>query len=242
MAAVVPAVPGGSSNEELMEALLHLCRMVQRLVKCYEEGRESESLDSLIYSVERLYRVLLGLGTCSTDVLEAIGVSITLLQDLSTSQHVAYVCSYVPDTIIENSRGRPKLNITQEQLEYLLQLGFSCPKIALLLGVGLSTVRRRMADFGLSVKALYSSITDQELDSLVSQIKKNFPNAGFRLMHGHLLHQGHRISQARIREALHRVDPEGVAIRWSSAVQRRKYAVLAPLSLWHLDGNHKLIR
>ena len=111
-----------------------------------------------------------------------------------------------------------------------------------MLGVSLSIVRRRMNDFGFTVTALYSSITDVELDLLVSQVKDEFPNCGTRLMHGHLLSRGHRITQARIRESLHRVDPEGVAIRWSSAVQRRKYAVASPLSLWHLDGNHKLIR
>ena len=41
---------------------------------------------------------------------------------------------------------------------------------------------------------------------------------------------------------VHRVEPEGVTVRWTSAVQRRKYSVFSPLSLWHLDGNHKLIR
>ena len=70
-----------------------------------------------------------------------------------------------------------------------------------------------MADIGLSVTALSSAITDQELDSIVSNIKEDFPNCGSRLMHGHLLCRGHRISQARIREALFRVDPEGTAIR-----------------------------
>jgi len=30
--------------------------------------------------------------------------------------------------------------------------------------------------------------------------------------------------------------------RWRKAVQRRKYNVHSPLSLWHIDGCHKLIR
>ena len=63
----------------------------------------------------------------------------------------------------ENKRGRPRLEIKQQQLEYLLQLGFSCPKIAGVLGVSLSTIRRRMSEFGLSVTSLYSDVTDQEL-------------------------------------------------------------------------------
>ena len=231
-----------SVNREMLEAVVVVCQRVQRLVACYEEGREPDKLDCLVYHVDRLHRTLLAINTCSNNVLEAVGMSLTLLEELNSSQSMVNEQGYTPQLLMENRRGRPRLDIKQEQLEYLLCLGFSCPKIAEVLGVSLSTIRRRMSEFGLSVTALYSSVTDQELDLLVSQIKDEFPNCGSRLMHGHMLSRGHRISQARIREALHRVDPEGVAIRWTSAVQRRKYAVSSPLSLWHLDGNHKLIR
>lgn len=227
---------------ELHEALTRVCGSVHRLLVSYEESREPGELDSLVYHVDRLYRTLVTLGTCRTEVLEAIGTSLSLLQDLNSSQNIGNGRGYEPQVLLGSHRGRPKLDIQQEQLEYLLHLGFSCPKIADVLGVSLSTIRRRMSDFGLCITALYSSITDQELDSVISQIKEEFPNCGYRLMHGHLLRKGHRVSQARIREALHRVDSEGVAIRWSSAVQRRKYTVSSPLSLWHIDGNHKLIR
>ena len=47
--------------------------------------------------------------------------------------------------------------------------------------------------------------------------------------------------QHRIREA-QRIDPEGSVLRCLNALQRRVYKVAAPLSLWHIDGNHKLIR
>ena len=99
-----------------------------------------------------------------------------------------------------------------------------------------------MSLYDLSVSKLYSDINDQELDSLVVQIKHDFPNAGYRLMEGYLLQQGHRVLQVRIRDSMRRVDPDGVAIRWASTIPRSKYSVASPLSLWHVDGNHKLIR
>ena len=99
-----------------------------------------------------------------------------------------------------------------------------------------------MAEYGLSVGALYSDISDQELDSTIQEIKVLFPNSGYRLVRGHLLSQGYRIPQVRIRDSLQRVDPEGTAIRWAVTIERRRYKVRSPLSLWHLDGNHKLIR
>ena len=37
-------------------------------------------------------------------------------------------------------------------------------------------------------------------------------------------------------------DPEGVTLRWSYTVQRRKYSVYGPNALWHIDGQHGLIR
>ena len=52
-------------------------------------------------------------------------------------------------------------------------------------------------------------------------------------MYGYLLRFGHMITQPCIRDSLHRIDPEGVVIRWASAVERRKYTIFAPVSLQH---------
>ena len=46
----------------------------------------------------------------------------------------------------------------------------------------------------------------------------------------------------RIRSSLVRTDPVGIVQRCSQTVRRRKYQVPGPLSLWHIDGSHKLIR
>ena len=47
-----------------------------------------------------------------------------------------------------------------------------------------------------------------------------------------------------MRRNFHRVDLEGVIKRYISLriIQRRKYNVKGSNSLWHIDGNHKLIR
>lgn len=52
------------------------------------------------------------------------------------------------------------------------------------------------------------------------------------------------VQQHRAREALRRVDPEGVLLRAIelNVVVRQPYHVASPLSLWHIDGHHKLIR
>ena len=54
------------------------------------------------------------------------------------------------NTLGSGLRGRPKFEINEEQLLYLLHLGFSVPRIASLCGV---SIRRRMSEFSLSVHA-----------------------------------------------------------------------------------------
>ena len=63
-------------------------------------------------------------------------------------------------------------------------------------------------------------------------------------MTGALLSNGIKVQQFRIRESMRRVNPDGIFLRalTINTVQRRKYQVYAPLALWHVDGNHKLIR
>ena len=108
-----------------------------------------------------------------------------------------------------------------EQIEHLLKLNFTGPKIAGLLGVSLRTLRRRMNEYQLSVSQLYSDISDTELLRRVKDIQNSFPNCGYRMMDGHLRHQGTRVSQARIRSAMHSVDPQGVALHWRQAIKWR---------------------
>lgn len=45
-------------------------------------------------------------------------------------------------------------------------------------------------------------------------------------------------------DSIKRVNPEGVTMRRLSiqTAKRRQYSVPAPNHLWHIDGNHKLIR
>ena len=74
-------------------------------------------------------------------------------------------------------------------------------------------------------------------------ILKDFPNSGYKKMKGFSLSRGYRLQENKIRELMRLVDPEGVLLRTlqSRPVLRRAYQVAGPLSLWHIDGNHKLI-
>ncbi|XP_059371194.1 uncharacterized protein zgc:174680 [Carassius carassius] len=86
-------------------------------------------------------------------------------------------------------------------------------------------------------------MSDNELDRVVRSIKIRMPHAGYRLVKGKLLARGHRIQWHRVKASMQRVDGAGILARMFQLgfVARRSYSVPAPLSLVHVDTNHKLI-
>ena len=140
-------------------------------------------------------------------------------------------------------RGRPGFEIPCSQLQFLIEKGFRVGEIAQLFGSSRSTIERRMSEFGSSIKATYAQLTDVDLDAAVSEIMREVANVGYKRMTGLLLGRGLRLQQVRIRESMRRVNPEGVLLRALelNALHRRCYQVMGPLSLWHIDGNHKVI-
>uniref|UniRef100_A0A3B3BMS2 Integrase core domain-containing protein n=1 Tax=Oryzias melastigma TaxID=30732 RepID=A0A3B3BMS2_ORYME len=128
---------------------------------------------------------------------------------------------------IAGETGRPRYDIDQEILEELLDVNLPVSCIAKLLGVSRSTINRRMREFGVSARQTYSTLTDEELDDAVIRIKNEMPSSGYRMVKGRLRSTGIHVQWRRV---------------IASIIVRRTYSVKGPLSLWHVDTNHKLIR
>ncbi|XP_042578484.1 uncharacterized protein LOC109078767 isoform X2 [Cyprinus carpio] len=176
----------------------------------------------------------------SQDLVRGLMDLDSLIQQHKEGQQVA--------TLVEMERsqgcGRPRIHLSRERLIHFLKLGLPQETISKILGVSRTTIYRRMRECDLSVTSLYSSCTDEELDSLVSEIKSTMPNIGYRVVRGALLAKGHRVQWDRICASMHRVDGLGVLSRMSQlgCVARRTYSVPYPKYLVHIDTNHKLIR
>ena len=140
----------------------------------------------------------------------------------------------------EKGPGRPSLNVTEDQIEFLPSMHFSWEKIAQLLQVSVSTLQRRRREFGIDDHLeQYLNISDEELDrihkELTSSNKENNANGGFltpnigrRRFIGALRSRGLRVQRWRVCQCLRRVDPVGNALRWRLVIYRRKYSVLTP--------------
>ncbi|XP_073720642.1 uncharacterized protein [Misgurnus anguillicaudatus] len=94
--------------------------------------------------------------------------------------------------------GRPRTVIPIEHIVYLLKIGLPVKTISRLLGVSRATLFRRLTENNLTVRGLYSSCTDEELDQLVLKVKDMMPHAGYRLIKEALKAQGYRLQWNRI--------------------------------------------
>ena len=135
--------------------------------------------------------------------------------------------------------GRPTLDVSMDEVGQLRILGFSWITIAEMLNISRRTLYRRLDGSGIIG---YTDIIPQELDAVILAYKRNHPNDGEVMTIGFLRSCQIHVPRAEIRSSIHRVDSAGVSARRSTTIQRRVYTVEAPNSVWHVDGNHKLIR
>ena len=231
-----------------MAGLDEICAELSKLSKDISSVTLSHGeIDFYIYKLEQLWKSLFRIYYESSKesnsnidgaIISCIRDAILYLKECNTGLDFSYRCPLHDSGKV----GRPRLSVTKCQLEYLIDHDFSAMDIASMLNISVRTVQRRFHDFELSIRASYSSISDSDLDAVITEIIREFPNIGYRRVHGELGRRKIKVTQHRVRDAMHRVDPNGVAIRWMNSIPRRTYNVTEPLALWHIDGHHKLIR
>ena len=232
----------------------HCIQIIQRVVHDllqFQDGRDipPATLKSISISIELAYRELVVLDLANelnNKQKEAIDIVRRCISDIRDLQDI-YQVSEVRGrssvlSVYAGGVGRPQYDDPEQALEMLLENRFAFPQISNMMGVSVSTIRRRMSALGLSVRGYYSNLSDSELDEIVRSIQWQYHMCGNQQMHGHLLIMGHRIQQARIRDSQRRIDSSGTALHRLRVLNRRHYSVPSPLSLYHIDGHHKLIR
>ena len=137
-----------------------------------------------------------------------------------------------------SSVGRPPIPVDRASLAYLRSLNFTWAEVSSVLGVSSRTLQRRAGEWNIN---RFTVISNQALDNEIYQIKQNFPNSGEVMITGHLLSRGIHIQRQRLRDSLVRL--RGFTnIGINRSIFRRSYSVPGPNFLWHIDGNHKLIK
>ena len=114
-----------------------------------------------------------------------------------------------------------------------------CSELARSLGIHRNTLWLFMHRHG--IKRKYSDISDNNLDSLVTEFKRRRPESGVRYIVGFLRKNGIRVQYLRVVHSLRRIDRLGQVLRDRRVRVKRKYHVTRPNALWHIDSHHKLI-
>lgn len=130
--------------------------------------------------------------------------------------------------------------ISKERLESMLKLNLPISRIAQELQVSRPVIYKAIRTYNLN-SSRYTALEQDELQQKVASVKMHHPNAGEVMVQGHLEAEGVHVQRNRVRNAIHHTDPS-VSSRKRPPINRRVYNVPCPNYLWHIDGNHKMIR
>lgn len=239
-----PVPPNWTDFFTNLSSFLHTCETrygeAEERFTEYALERLSHSYQSLQDMADIIGRTD-GLNGLRDDLLELLQSVLHTWQQwseysdaLDAQQTVNY---YLPP--IESSRhrrGRPRFDVSREQLQYLRSLSFSWTAIARMLVISRMTVYRRRVEYGL-LDDRPSSISNQQLIDNVHEILTQHPHVGQTFISGRLRSLGYQVTRERVRQAVRFLDPLS-SLRWQGiATRRRPYSVPGPNSLWHI-GMH----
>jgi hypothetical protein len=170
---------------------------------------------------------------------------------------ISYLCETISQSVISNLNLKldllyqataingGKLNegfVDMDQVCFLRSLGVKWSEIAKLIGVSRMTLYRKRKEAGIENDFQYSSLTHEQLKHILLIIRETLPFNGERMLLGYLRSHGVIVQRWKLRKAIHAIEPVATTLRWHPRVKRRPYSVPGPMSLWHLDGNHKIVR
>ena len=138
--------------------------------------------------------------------------------------------------------GRTRYEISLPHLEFLRNImRFAWSQITGMLLVSRTTPWHIVQNLE-SFSNRYTTISDAELDELIREIRRGFPNSGISMMAGHMRSRNVFVQREHVRSSLVRIDSVGRSLRWFNTIGRRVYSVRGPNSFWHIDGLQCLIR
>ena len=216
-----------TANEEYVEYVLERLSICLRSVNAIKTQVEEEVGEDSSHALFRIYRLL-------SDIVSRLK---TLRRQWSEQlDNLAFRLNFryqAPTTSGVAALGRPSLEITHAQLDYLHSLSFSWTEIAHLLGVSRMTIYRRRVEYGM-IEEPSRTLTDSDLEEILREIRVELPELGETMAAGRLRSLGYRVPRQQLREGLRRIDPLSAALRWSTKISRRPYTVSGPNCLWHI--------
>lgn len=101
--------------------------------------------------------------------------------------------------ILIGRRGRPKITVTRQQLEFLMTQGYTIKHMARLLGCSASFLYKRTKALGMPIRNSTSSLlTDEELEQHVRRLHNLYPRSGSEVQYYQPFHPFNNIFSVSI--------------------------------------------
>ncbi|KAK9976937.1 hypothetical protein ABG768_018758 [Culter alburnus] len=224
----------------MAEVLRQIERHCHAIERTYHYGvcgqRHLRAIEACLRNVSRIASLL------RTETADELKESLIDLKRILLVQNVEQDRAYSAESVYLGVRGRPSINVSKQQIEFLMKQGHTIKQMAKILGCSSSFLYRKTKLLGIPIRKLQTQVTEEELIQHVRRLHSLYPNTGSEIMRGLLRGEGLFVQRCRVREALTQIDPTATARRWSSSIAQRVYHVPHPNSLWHIDGNMRLIR
>lgn len=180
-------------TEYVLDRLGTCISTISQLVDYIQSAMESVALeDDETETIEVLQSQLFQLLDCVREISVEWQVHFDRIQmnTGTVSQHRFQLTT----SRATQGQGRPRFNITKEQLEYLSSMSFSWSQIAILLGVSRMTIYRRRVEFGL-LSEPEGSISNSDLNSIVYTMRSEHPEIGETIVWGRLRSLGYQVTR-----------------------------------------------
>ncbi|XP_011687057.1 PREDICTED: uncharacterized protein LOC105449500 [Wasmannia auropunctata] len=231
-------------NRSLNHVLSTIERKILESIRLIENEEFSAALQIISESNSNLQRIR---NVISDDTFNTLKNNCDRLQQICDNNLVQSIMSnrsrsYVAPRLNNLNRGRPKVQISKEQLQFLIQENYIAKEMARHFSCSINLVYKKCYSFGIKIRNKYYNGSDAELRREISDLHAQYPNSGSNMITAYLKAKGKVVQRRKVRRFLSEIDPIGTASRWSNAIHRRTYKVPTPNSLWHIDANLKLIR
>ena len=176
------------------------------------------AVERIVHQLDAIRQILVRLDDDLADPEEIEGLIDlvdTLLHPLETflASPPPHPSSHIPQEPT-GRRGRPAYVLDNERIQELHNLGNSWADIAAVLGVDRKTLYNHLRAAGIqNTRRQFTDISDEDLDSVVTEISRAHPFIGSTIIQGHLVARQIYLPRTRVMESLRRVDAVGVLVR-----------------------------
>ena len=160
----------------------HILRINNQIRTCTNSAtfNYAHDLDWCCYGLDIAQRILWLANELSLVRNKCFKLIDTLKDKIQTLERRNIGTDFQAELLDGQNTGRPKYKIFEVQITLMLNLRFFTPEITKLLNVSVGTVRKRMTKYGCRKRSVYSTITDGELDNLLSIIISENPQTGYK--------------------------------------------------------------